>query len=280
MLLDLHDDVEHDESLLHELLDNAGVPIIFNDVTALTLNEPRIIRKWQLNLMQKIAESTGTLGWKGELHSEPKPREYTVKPDPEKGAIAQSVWVLGSSLGGPEAVARFLAALPPDTPVAFILAQHLGSNFVHLLAEQLDRAANFNVMIPKEGHVLRHQQVVVAPVDERMLINPIGNIELYPLEKELRYSPSIDMVISDCAERYGTKSGAIIFSGMENDGVQGCQDMLVAGGKVWVQSDDSCVVSSMPDNVKKHCNVEFSGSPEELSRKLVGHLVTAKVEVV
>ena len=38
LLLDLHDAQEHDEELLHEVLDSVEIPIIFNDVTALMLN--------------------------------------------------------------------------------------------------------------------------------------------------------------------------------------------------------------------------------------------------
>ena len=64
--------------------------------------------------------------------------------------IARNVWVLGASLGGPEAVKRFLRALPVDIPATFILTQHLGANFVALLAEQLDRVSGMRVMPPKE----------------------------------------------------------------------------------------------------------------------------------
>lgn len=37
------------------------------------------------------------------------------------------VWVLGASIGGPQAVKEFLAKLPAGTPAAFVVAQHIGS---------------------------------------------------------------------------------------------------------------------------------------------------------
>lgn len=273
LLLDLHDDQPHDEDLLHELLDQVKIPIIFNDVTALLVNEPARNPKWHLSLMRKIAESTGI----EVFHVQEQAPSYMAdrpKTEVKSGAksYAKQVWVLGASLGGPEALKRFLRALPVDIPAAFIVAQHLGANFVNLLAEQLDRACGLRVMAPSEGHILRHQDVVVCPVSEHMIINSMGCLELEALDGAPRYSPSIDMVIGDVAKRYGKHAGAIIFSGMGDDGSQGCSAMLQAGGQVWIQSQPSCVVSSMPDNVKQNCQPQFTGSPEVLATQLVKFL--------
>lgn len=278
LLLDLHDDVNHDDELLHEVLDKVEIPIIFNDVTALMLNDAGHRDTWHFSLMQKIAESKGIQNWQAEdtaAVTEPeKPVPVRVRKDT---GIARNVWVLGASLGGPEAVKRFLKAIPADIPAAFILAQHLGANFVRLLADQLNRCTPLRVMPPQEGHVLMHRDVVVAPVDERLLVNPIGNMEMTPLQEINKYTPSIDMVISDTAHRYGKRAGAIIFSGMGDDGKQGARRMLEAGGQVWVQSAESCVISSMPDHVRKHCAVSFVGNPEQLAKQLARHLENCEV---
>ena len=100
----------------------------------------------------------------------------------------------------------------------------------------------------------------------------IGNIELADLPEQTSYSPSIDLVIQDIADRYGKLAGAIIFSGMGDDGKHGCQYLLAKGGQVWVQTAESCVVSSMPDNVKRVCTPQFVGNPEQLAKQLVRHL--------
>ena len=281
LLLDLHDDIEHDEELLHEVLDNVEIPIIFNDVTALTLNEDAADSKWHFSLMQKIAESKGIEDWHSVQREQARIEEeqlaaYQSENRPEQN-IATQVWVLGASLGGPDAVKRFLKALPDDIPAGFIIAQHLGANFVGLLAEQLNRCTKMNVMAPYEGHVFLEQDVLIAPVEERITINPIGNIELEGIREETNYSPSIDMVISDMADRYGSQAGAIIFSGMGDDGKRGCARLLEQGGQVWVQSSESCVISSMPDNVRHSCEVHFIGNPEQLAKQLSKHLQVSEV---
>lgn len=273
LLLDLHDDQQHDEELLHEVLDTVTIPIIFNDVTALMVNEPVQNPKWHISLMRKIAESTGFDDFR---IAEPRLPAYVEQPSVSTGKtgrqIARNVWVLGASLGGPEALKRFLRVLPADIPAAFIVAQHLGANFVGLLAEQLNRVTKLNVMAPKEGYLFQHQDVIITPVGEHLVINPIGNIELAELEEVSSYSPLIDLVIRDVADRYGETAGTIIFSGMGDDGRQGCQHMLARGGQVWLQTAESCVVSSMPDNVKHVCRPHFIGNPEQLAKQLVKHL--------
>lgn len=283
LLLDIHDNLEIDEQLINELLDTVTIPIIFNDVTALTVNEPQGKDDWYHPLLRKIAESTGNENVDISVLTEKeqakaKPRATDSQQINLRHAIAKTVWVLGSSLGGPDALKRFLAALPADIPAAFVVAQHLGANFVQLLARQLDRVTKVEVFAAKDGHVLRHHQVVIAPVNERIRINPIGNIELDMVAEKTTYMPSIDRIVHDFADRYGKHAGAIIFSGMGDDGKVGCQYLQKRGGQVWVQSAETCVISSMPDTVRRNCDVEVVGSPEYLARRLTGYLLTRNLE--
>lgn len=271
ILLDMHDDVHHEE-LIDELLEVVNIPILFNDVTALSINEPNTMSKWYGKLMRKIAALTG----RGIRDQSQFDRSYEslvseIPPQLSKsqGDLARHVWVLGSSLGGPEALKRFLAKLPADLPVAFILVQHLGANFVTLLADQLDQVGSFQVMPAHGGHVLRHGQVIVAPVTERLTINPIGAIKLRSLDYDSPYTPCIDKVVSDVAARYKASSGAIIFSGMCDDGKHGCQVMHQFDGKIWAQDAASCVISSMPDSVRETGVVSYSANPEQLADKLI-----------
>ena len=42
-------------------------------------------------------------------------------------------------------------------------------------------------------------------------------------------------------------------------------------GNIWAQNSDTCVVSSMPDSVRKANLVSYSGSPEALALKIAMH---------
>lgn len=56
-------------------------------------------------------------------------------PDAIKQQVVSNVWVMGASIGGPEAVREFLAELPKDCPALFLLAQHMGPEFVDIMAQ-------------------------------------------------------------------------------------------------------------------------------------------------
>lgn len=274
ILLDIDEASDKQQDFITELLDKTSTPIIFNDITVLSLQEPESRSKWYSKLLGKIADITGKLEWDVldlDLGRSPFVTNSAAKPAYANVNLnlAKNIWILGASLGGPDAIKKFLSLLPEDLPVAFILAQHLGENFVSRLANQLDRVTAFKVLTPHTGHVLRHGEVLVTPVDYRLKINPIGAVELLPLTVESAYSPSIDLVMQDFAERYKKQLNAIIFSGMCDDGAIGAPAITEHGGEVWVQSPESCVVSSMPDNVKKKTDVSFSACPEMLAKQLI-----------
>lgn len=185
---------------------------------------------------------------------------------PEDAAI--NVWVLGASLGGPQAVRQFVMAIKKDLPVAFILAQHIGANHMSLLAEQLNRVTSFKVFTGYSGHMIRHNEIILAPAGKQMSITQDGYIALKDQPPNTLYSPCINDVISAVAERYGNMAGAIVFSGMGDDGAIGCRSMAEYGGIVWAQDVESCVISSMPDQARKTNNVTFSAEPRKLADEL------------
>jgi len=181
---------------------------------------------------------------------------------------AKNVWVLGASLGGPQAVRHFVMAIKADLPVAFILAQHIGANHIALLAEQLNRVTKFKVFPGYSGHMIRHHEIILAPAGKQINITHDGYVALKDEPPNTLYSPCINDVIEAVAERYGDMAGAIVFSGMGDDGAIGCRSMAEHGGIVWAQDVDSCVISSMPDQARKTNYVTFSADPRKLADEL------------
>lgn len=190
---------------------------------------------------------------------------------------AQTVWVLGASLGGPQALKEFLMQLPEQLPVSFIIAQHIGKPFVPLLAEQLNRVAKLNVRPAEAGYPLRAGEVVLVPVDRRFALAEDGRIELRDEPIRGPYKPCIDEVMEEVVRHYGAHCHAIVFSGMGEDGALGALAVNDAGGEVWGQSAESCVISSMPDAARRRGVVRFSGSPQELAARLAEQCAAAKI---
>jgi two-component system chemotaxis response regulator CheB/chemosensory pili system protein ChpB (putative protein-glutamate methylesterase) len=185
------------------------------------------------------------------------------------GETVQKVFVLGASIGGPEAVRDFLGALPAGFPVLFILAQHMGEEFLELMSSQLRKSIALTVRNPTHGEHAGHGDVLIVPTTHRLQIERDGVITLAHLPEKPPYSPSIDMVLRDVAEKFGMDAGAIIFSGMAHDAVEGSKVIKEKGGVVWVQDPDTCVISSMVDGAREAGVVSFVGSPAQLAQKMI-----------
>jgi len=177
--------------------------------------------------------------------------------------------VLGASIGGPEAVREFLGALPAQFPALFVLAQHMGDEFLELMSAQLAKAVRLTVRTPTHGERIGHGEIVIVPTRNRMQIDDEGVITLSPLLERTPYSPSIDQVMRDVADAFGSKAGAIIFSGMAQDAIDGSKYMKSLGGAVWVQDPQTCTISTMVESVRQTGAVGFIGSPQELAARMI-----------
>ena len=194
--------------------------------------------------------------------------ENWLDPDQVKAKI-QRVWVLGASVGGPESVREFLAEIPRDYPALFLLAQHLGDEFVDMMAKQLARVTQLTVRTPSHGERVAHGDIVIVPNAHRLQVDPMGVVVLEKPTSEPAYKPSIDRVLEDVANRYGAAAGAIVFSGMSDDAVSGCVHLAGRGGTIYAQSPESCVVSTMVEGVSETGVVSFFGTPKELAEKVL-----------
>jgi two-component system chemotaxis response regulator CheB/chemosensory pili system protein ChpB (putative protein-glutamate methylesterase) len=203
--------------------------------------------------------------------------ETWLNPDAAKApAKIRRVWVLGASIGGPEAVRDFLRELPRDYPALFLLAQHMGAEFVDLMAQQLAKATPMTVRTPTHGERVGHGEVVIVPTTHRLQVDAEGIVVLEKTSSDGAYSPSIDQVLRDAADRYGSSASAIIFSGMTNDAIEGAKYLASKGGTIYAQHPDSCVVSSMIDGIMDAGIVKFLGAPRELAEQVLAEAAKTK----
>jgi len=179
------------------------------------------------------------------------------------------VFVLGASIGGPEAVRDFLGTLPAGFPALFVLVQHMGEEFLELMSAQLAKAVALTVRNPTHGERVGHGEIMVVPTTHRLQVDAEGVVTLAQLPGKTPYSPSIDLVLRDVADQFGGEAGAIIFSGMAHDAIEGSQYLKSKGGVIWVQDPDTCVVSSMVDGAREAGVVSFIGSPQQLAQKMI-----------
>ena len=286
ILLDLDDGDEASMACLARLAEGPPLPLVFVDGETVRASDgPRLGRV----LAEKLAAEAGRVPQAPAQVPAPVRRSLRVVgpaagrvPERAKGesdgagvpAVSGAgpgtpveVWGLGASIGGPQALKRFLARLPGGLPFGFVLAQHIGGNFLDLLAHQLDRETALRVRVAQEGDRLAAGEVLVVPVGRAPVFGTDGGVRLRPLGESV-YDPSIDRTLEAVAAAWGERSGAILFSGMGDDGLRGCHEIVRRGGTVWAQEPESCVVSSMADQARERGYVGFSGTPERLAEHL------------
>jgi len=77
---------------------------------------------------------------------------------------------IGTSTGGPNALAELIPQLPAGFPVPLVIVQHMPAMFTGLLAERLARTAKISVAEGKAGTVLAAGQAWIAPGNFHMTV--------------------------------------------------------------------------------------------------------------
>lgn len=226
-------------------------PIIFSDFYSHGAT-PGELQLWKNRMAGKLHHLAGSIN----LECHPQ-------------GAAPFVWVLGASTGGPEAVRAFMQALPGDLGVAFIYIQHIDAGYEGALLDMLNKHSHYPAHSAAHGAVLSANTAVVIAGDRRVEILDNGTLALHDDGWPGAYSPSIDQVFASVANSYGSRCGAIVFSGMADDGVAGARLIHQQRGQVWVQSPSSCTVSSMPHETLNTGTVSVIASPEGLAARLV-----------
>lgn len=207
---------------------------------------------------------------KAEINNQPPPPVFT-EQDFSK-TVAKEVWMLGASLGGPEAVKGFLDSLPAGLPVAFIYAQHIDPRFEKSLPSAVGRHCHYKIKNFVENEPLYYGEVLVAPIEHEFYFHNNGLPRSENREWPGPYGPSIDQVIINIDKCFGRNAGYILFSGMGNDGADAIAGLKTVEPPIWTQKSDTCANSSMPDSALATGRVTFTGSPRDLALQLVNYV--------
>lgn len=187
------------------------------------------------------------------------------------------VVAIGSSTGGPEALAVVLDGLPRTLPVPVVVVQHMPPVFTRLLAERLDRSSALRVVEATDGERLRPGVVHIAPGDRHLTV--VGSagaatVVLTDGEKENHCRPAVDVLFRSVARVYGSRTLAVVLTGMGADGAASAGDVVRAGGVVYAQDEATSVVWGMPGQV-----VAGGHASRVLPLSAVAHTVAHRVTV-
>ena len=182
----------------------------------------------------------------------------------------RKILVIGSSTGGPRALAELMPQLPANLPAAILMVQHMPAEFTRTLAERLDRTCELEIREAKRGDSVEYGTALMAPGGYHMVVKKTGAIDLNQGPRVCGVRPSADVLMKSVAEQYGNISLGVILTGMGSDGTEGSRQIRLVGGKVAAEHESSCAVYGMPRSVIESGNADtvapISGLADEIIR--------------
>lgn len=162
--------------------------------------------------------------------------------------------VIGTSTGGPNALAAVLPTIPADFPVPILIVQHMPPVFTARLAERLNQICAIDVYEANDKMIVSPGKAYVARGDFHMTIRRQGTSSLLSLNQdapECSCRPAVDVLFRSASQVYGANLLSVVLTGMGQDGMKGCELIRKAGGYVIAQDEPTSVVWGMPGAVTR-----------------------------
>ncbi len=197
------------------------------------------------------------------------------------GASRIEILAIGTSTGGPNALAEVIPRLPQSFPVPVVVVQHMPPLFTRLLAERLSSRSHIPVREAEAGSALAPGQVWIARGDYHMIVARKGFqtvLELNQGPPENSCRPAVDVLFRSVAQTYGPNVLAVVMTGMGSDGARGAAHICEAGGEVLVQDEASSVVWGMPGAVVDSQCANKICPLSEISQEIVRRVLEGRTQ--
>ena len=179
----------------------------------------------------------------------PAPAPITIDTDQPLECIA-----VAASTGGIPAFTSFITHLDPRITAPILLTQHLPDAFMEFYAKQIATMTARKVVVAAAGMVVEKNHIYLAPGDAHLVVVGQGRRREIALDRRPVANgccPSADPMFDSLAAAYGARAAAVVLSGMGRDGADGAARLKAAGGTIFAQAPESCVIWGMPGAVAK-----------------------------
>ncbi len=226
-------------------LDYGATDFVQKPSGAISLNLERV--KDELLAKVKVAKGIDLKRLPFRGGSEGGARALVLKPKPpvDRGSVV----AIGTSTGGPRALASLLPALPKAFPAPVLVVQHMSAGFTASLAARLDKECPNRVKEAEQGEILEAGTIYLAPGDWHMEVVREGGVVKVKLDQRppvLGVRPCVDLLFQSVADVYGAKAVGVVLTGMGRDGAKGLKAMKAKNARTLAQDEASSVVYGMP----------------------------------
>lgn len=153
---------------------------------------------------------------------------------------------IGSSTGGPKALASILSQLPASFGAAIAIVQHVDAQFSSGFVDWLRQQTVLPIRIAVAGDRLEKGTILVAGTNDHLYLKPDLTLAYTKDPIDYPYRPSVDVFFKSLAQHWTRKGTAVLLTGMGRDGAEGLSALKLRGWHTIAQDKDSCVVYGMP----------------------------------
>ncbi len=193
--------------------------------------------------------------------------------DPTLRYPEHSLFAIGASTGGTEAILNVLSRLPRNSP-GIIVTQHIPAGFSRTFSERLNENCAMEVKEAVDGDTVGPGRALVAPGGFHMLLRWAGNgyrVVVKEGPPVCYQRPSVDVMFQSVVGAARGPVIATLLTGMGADGAQGMVALRKAGAQTIAQDEQSCVVFGMPKEA-----IRLGGAEQVLSLlKIPGAMLAA-----
>jgi two-component system response regulator WspF len=216
-------------------LDATNIPVMKNDPTS----------QQEVDALLKKIEMIGKLN-----------RQSTLSPlrRASRPALSNRVpplIVMGSSTGGPKALAEVLSSLPAELGAGILIAQHVDSEFSGDLADWLNAQTGLKVRLVPEGRRPAFGNVFLAGSKDHLILTPDLTLAYTTEPANIPFRPSVDVFFKSVAKLWPSKGIGVLLTGMGRDGAEGLAALRQAGWYTIAQDEATSVIYGMPKAAKE-----------------------------
>jgi two-component system, chemotaxis family, protein-glutamate methylesterase/glutaminase len=183
--------------------------------------------------------------------------------------VGYELVVIGTSLGGLNAIKVLLSQLPANFPLPIVVVQHRGKDPDEELCQHLQQFSQLRISEADDKEKILAGRVYLAPPNYHLLVEKSGSFALSTEAPVVSARPSIDVLFDSAAVSYGNKVIAIVLTGASKDGAFGVSKIQSRGGLVIVQEPSTAESSVMPKAAIAAITVEYILPLEEIGVTLL-----------
>jgi len=154
--------------------------------------------------------------------------------------------VMGSSTGGPKALAEILSGLPAELGAGIVIVQHVDSRFSSNLAVWLNGQTGLEVRLASTGDRPEQGKVFLGGSSNHLVLTRNLTLSYTPEPENIPFRPSVDVFFKSVAKNWPSEGIAVLLTGMGRDGAEGLMALKRAGWYTMAQNEETSVIYGMP----------------------------------